>query len=233
MVEERRDEAQAFRAAARQGLRSRPSDRAEAESLARRALERYARSLDWAEDTEMEDDTHRTLDRAGTWVRLTFGCHLVRDGTNYRQECPVALAHNRIGVSIGGVAKRKCSLCGADVSECEHVPGVAYLVPGGSGDLGWCRICLAEDCGHTPEEIERVSMISIVHEVDLEEVSIVPKPANPEARLLAMSVTTAELTNALGEGFAPGVDVDCDRCLRLCHGLVRGSLGFEDSATPG
>ena len=60
------------------------------------------------------------------------------------QTCPVALAHNRIGMSIGGTAKRLCSLCGDDLSECEHTPGTSYLVPGGVSSLGWCRVCLQE-----------------------------------------------------------------------------------------
>ena len=36
----------------------------------------------------------------------------VRFSTGYSQTCPVALAHNRIGMSIGGTARRLCSLCG-------------------------------------------------------------------------------------------------------------------------
>jgi hypothetical protein len=68
------------------------------------------------------------MDQAGAWVRETFGCQLTRSGTRYSQTCPVALAHNRIGMSIGGTARRLCSLCGDDLSECEHIPGISYLV---------------------------------------------------------------------------------------------------------
>ena len=102
-----------------------------AEKSARAALALFARSLDWAEDSEDEDEAHRLMDKAGSWVWQTFGCQLARSGIEYRQTCPVALAHNRIGMSIGGTAKRLCSLCGDDLSECEHIPGTSYLVPGG------------------------------------------------------------------------------------------------------
>lgn len=231
MVQERRDEARRLHAAARRKLRGARPDRTRSEGLARRALERYARSLDWSEDSDMEDEAHRLLDRAGKWVRLTFGCHLAWDGTGYRQECPVSLAHNRIGLSVGGPARRKCSLCGQDVSECEHLPGFAYVVPGGTEELGWCRICLAKACVHTPEDVERVSMISIIYDMDLEEVSIVAKPAHPEARLTSISVSTEELGAALGEAFVPGAKVSCDRCVGACAGLEKHGDGFGTSVT--
>ena len=52
---------------------------------ARAALTLFARSLDWAEDTEEEDEAHRLMDQAGAWVRETFGCQLTRSGTRYSQ----------------------------------------------------------------------------------------------------------------------------------------------------
>jgi hypothetical protein len=92
--------------------------------------------LNWAEDGPREAEAHTRLDEAGRWVRATFGCMLEQDGTAYFVSCPVRLGHVRVGLSIGGTAHRICSLCGEDVSECEHQRGVAYLVPGGVTDLG-------------------------------------------------------------------------------------------------
>jgi hypothetical protein len=144
------------------------------------------------------------MDQAGAWVRETFGCQLTRSGTRYSQTCPVALAHNRIGMSIGGTARRLCSLCGDDLSECEHIPGISYLVPGGVSSLGWCRVCLQEACEHTPDQNHRVSVIGIIKEMDLVEVSFVPKPAQPEARIMEMTIPVPELIEALGDTFVPG-----------------------------
>ena len=161
------------------------------------------------------------MDQAGAWVRETFGCQLTRSGTRYSQTCPVALAHNRIGMSIGGTAKRLCSLCGDDLSECEHIPGTSYLVPGGVSSLGWCRVCLQEACEHTPDQNHRVSVVGIIKEMDLVEVSFVPKPAQPEARIMEMTIPVPELIEALGDTFVPGDEVSCDRCLRECGGLTK------------
>ena len=86
------------------------------EDDARAALTLFARSLDWAEDTDEEETAHQLMDEAGSWVRRTYGCQLSRSGTQYRQRCPVALAHNRIGMSVGGTAVRACARSVARIS---------------------------------------------------------------------------------------------------------------------
>lgn len=192
-----------------------------AETDARKALALFARSLDWAEDTGEEGEAHRLMDEAGAWVRRTFGCQLARSGNEYCQRCPVALAHNRIGMSIGGTAVRICSLCGEDFSECEHMPGTAYMVPGGNSGLGWCRVCLQESCDHRSTQRYRVSVIAIIKHMDVQEISLVPKPAHPEARVLELSIPVSDLREVLGDGFIPGSEVSCDRCLLPCDGLVK------------
>jgi hypothetical protein len=214
-------------AGARAIMRMHPSrqGRARAEQAARQALASYASVLNWAEDTDNEDKAHRQLDEAGHWVRHTFGCHLHRQGETYSQRCPVALGHNRLGMSVGGAARRICSLCGQDLSECEHMRGTAYLVPGGPAELGWCRVCLKEsDCDHSPDEDYRVSVVSRIIEMELVEVSIVGKPAHPDARFTFVGVDIADLRDQLGADFAPGMPVNCDRCLSPCHGLTRHDM---------
>jgi hypothetical protein len=193
----------------------------EAEAAARQALLLFARSLDWAEDSPEEGEAHQLMDDAGWWVRTNFGCHLGRMGNEYRQRCPVALAHNRLGFSVGGTAVRVCSLCGGDLSECEHLPGTSYMVPGGTSPLGWCRVCLKDSCEHSEVEQYRVSVVGRITEMNVDEISLVPKPANPECRIMEMSVSTSDLTEALGSEFVPGSEVSCDRCLYECDGLTK------------
>lgn len=197
----------------------------EAEASGRAALAILASALNWAEDTEWEEEAHKQLDDAGCWVRTSFGCQLDQTASSYWQSCPVALGHNRIGMSIGGVARRICSICGGDLSECEHRRGTAYMVPGGRTDFGWCRVCLRRDgCDHDPNETYRASVRSIITRIDLQEVSIVGKPANPDARFTRIPIDAAELQEFLGPDFIPGMKVSCDRCLSSCAGLIRHSL---------
>lgn len=194
----------------------------QAEVSARLALEHYANSLNWAEDTIHEEGAHKQMDSAGKWVRLNLRCNLLHEDGSYFQTCPVALGHNRIGLSIGAIANRVCSLCGEDLSECLHLPGIAYLVPGGIEDLGRCRVCLStEACQHLPTEEYRVSVVGISVSGEILEVSIVNKPAHPEARFQKISLSNAELKEFLGDGFEIGMEVSCDRCLTECDGLTR------------
>jgi hypothetical protein len=62
----------------------------------------------------------------GRWTHDTFGCHYDFDGEEYRERCPIAIAHKRLGLSIGFVAARECSICGADLSACPHMRGRTY-----------------------------------------------------------------------------------------------------------
>lgn len=169
---------------------------------------------------------HQRMDAAGRWVRTKFGCWLDQDGNSYSITCPVRLGHNRTGMSIGGYALRLCSLCGQDVSECEHRRGIAYLVPGGADELGWCRVCGSKSaCQHTAEETYRVSVGSRVVDIHLDEISFVDKPAQPDARHTRVSVSVAELQEHLGPAWRPGMPVSCDFCLTPCRGLIRPHLG--------
>ncbi len=224
-ISEPRDEADRLIEHARQLLADDPSEDelVEAESTSAGALALYRSSLNWAEDTDQEDDAHRALDEAGRFVREAFGCYLEHDGPNYRRTCPVDLGHNRLGLSIGGAASRTCSLCGEDLSECEHLPGTAYLVPGGTDELGWCRVCSEEECfEHSPDQLYRTRVITIIQEVGfVDEVSLVNKPAQPDARILSISLSAADLQATLGEDFEPGMEVSCDKCLSPCGGLIR------------
>ena len=193
-----------------------------AEGRARAALGSFASALNWAEDTPREDEAHSALDAAGRWVRTTFGCRVEQEGTEYFASCPVSLGHARVGLSAGGQARRMCSLCGEDLSECEHLPGVAYRVPGGAKDLGWCRVCRSKgSCAHSPDESYRAFIVAVITEMQLDEVSIVPKPAHPDARIQRISISVQELQSALGPEWTPGMVVSCDMCLSDCGGLRR------------
>jgi hypothetical protein len=54
---------------------------------------------------------------------------------------------------------------------------------------------------------------------EVREVSLVSRPAQPEARLLSVSVPTEALRRALGSKFRVGMDVSCDQCLGDCWGF--------------
>jgi hypothetical protein len=165
----------------------------EAELVAREALRLLRSAMNWLEGSEKFEDAHRQLDAAGHWVRTTFSCSLTQAGESYEITCPVALAHNRSGFSVGYVIKQaECSICGQDPEGCPHINGREYD---------------GERC------------VRVVTEAELLEVSLVGAPRNPDARIESMSVSTQDLRAQLGPDWRPGMRVSCDRCLNECTGI--------------
>jgi hypothetical protein len=169
-------------------------DSAVAEGHARGALITLRSAMDWLEDTTDFDAAHKALDDAGRKICTSFGCHLGQEGTEYWQECPVVLAHNRIGMSVGVVVEAvECSICRRDPEECKHVTGREY-------------------------EGERCTQV--ITKFSLTEVALVRRPAFPDARLGRIGISIDELRTELGPLWRPGMRVRCTRCLEPCEGIT-------------
>jgi hypothetical protein len=222
-----RGRVEGYRRAAKRDLagakRSLGHSASNAEAKARNALDSAARAFWWAEDTTFEDQEHALMHEVGRWTRRNLGCWLHFNGTSYSHRCPVRIAHKRIGNSIGFIGARTCSICGDDLSECPHRMGRTYWVRGGAWESVPCRVCLQESCfRHRADRLYRTSVVSIIRHVDtLREISFVRRPAQPEARLLELPVSSTALQNNFGPKFEIGMPVSCDFCLGDC-------AGFED-----
>lgn len=165
--------------------------------LLRDSLRDFRGAMNYLEDADPEqfERAHHLLDEAGRLARNHFshGCVLSYHNSQYFQECPVALAHNRIGLSIGAKIKSMhCSICHGDPEDCEHIAGAVYD---------------GERCSH------------VISDGEISEISIVGKPAHPDARLSSISISNSELDNYFGTQFTPGVPVTCDRCQSNCEGI--------------
>jgi hypothetical protein len=194
-------------------------DRSNADAEARSAIDSVVRAFWWAEDTGMEEKQHLLMHKIGRWTRRNLGCQLHFDGAKYSHRCPIRIAHKRIGLSPGYVGQCICSICGADLSECEHIVGRSYWVRGGPVADGPCRVCFKTNCGHKSDRLYRASVVKIIREAELREASFVSRPANPEARLLELPVDSPKLVTALSPGFEMGMRVSCDKCLDQCWGF--------------
>ncbi len=192
-----------------------------AEKHARDAL-RIAASAFWlAEDSPLEDAAHEDLDKFGRWTRETFGCALSFEDGHYGQTCPVAIAHKRIGFSVGMlVTNRICAICGDKFPDCcTHRAGLVYQVEGGPNKLGFCRVCGSKECAkHVAGQTYPTVQTRIVLEAEIEEVSLVRKPAQPEARPTKLPVSLDEIHRGHPE-IRYGDRVPCDRCLYPCSGI--------------
>jgi hypothetical protein len=93
---------------------------ADAESRARSSLRAAAETYWYAELSDRAEPEHEYLHEIGQWTRETFGCEITVQGDEYSTSCPVKLADKRLGMSIGFVARKWCSICDEDLSECSH-----------------------------------------------------------------------------------------------------------------
>lgn len=162
-----------------------------------RALETLRSATNWLEGSELFDVAHVALDTAGRARRHFFpaDCAFEYEDGHYTQTCPVSLAHNRLGMSIGGVIREsQCSICGEDPEDCSHVSGRTY---GG-------EVC-----------------VRIIHKFDLDHVALVATPDFPDARIMSAPVDLSDIKSVLGDVFVPGMTVTCDRCLTDCQGVSR------------
>lgn len=212
--------------------------RRSAEAEARKACEMSARAFWWAEDTAEERAQHTLMHKIGRYTRTTFGCQIPFENGSYSHRCAIRIAHKRIGASVGYIATPMCSICGDDLSECVHRKGRTYWVRGGAGPSGSCPVCLQESgCHHSGDRLYRVGVTSVIKHVEvLREVSLVDRPAQPEARLTALPIDSANLERAFGPNFKIGMRLNCDFCLGRCHGIEdpfherRLSTGGTESA---
>lgn len=192
---------------------------------ARASLRHFRAALDFAEDSGLECVAHELMDRAGNWVRRAFGCpHVVRN-SSIEITCPLKLGHTRIGVSVGiRIKQQHCQFCGLDPSECSHMPGESYWVPGGSSELGWCRVCGDDCCSHSEEREYRVPLNIVVTEAEIDEISLVTRPAMRVTRIERMSESVAAIEEVVGHKLPDGSVLSCDSCLSPCEGLIRPEL---------
>jgi len=208
-----------------------PMNRAKSEEHARRALRLGAEAYWFAELTQFAEREHRALHAMGRWTVANFDCWLDFEEGVYSTSCPVAIADVRMGLSPGFAARRICSICDDDLSECPHVRGRLYWVRGNKHPGGRCRVCAADSCKHRDDRLYKTCVIAIVKEVDvLREVSLVDVPAQPLARLTRLSASLEEIADAIGRGFVPGVAVGCTRC-RLPYPGLPGDLAEAREAS--
>lgn len=192
-----RDGQRLYGIALREILSGKPKSTAEEKVREAQAILRSA--MNWLErstNTRNEFDiAHQFLDKAGALARETFphGCHLAYHDDSYHQECPVSLAHNRIGLSVGVIVRSShCSICKLDLDDCDHIVGHSY------GDV---------DC------------IEIITDAELMETSIVHLPNFADARITSVGVGFKELKDQLGSGLKKGMQISCDQCIKPCAGL--------------
>lgn len=194
-----------------------------AEGFARSALDQFASAMNWMEGAAEFDLAHTELHEVGLMCYEHFGegCRFAEVGPDFEQRCPAALVHSRFGFSPSMTGNAICSICDVDVSECPHRPGATYKVTAAVHASGRCNICAEQRCReHTPGEAYDAQVRITVTEVDhIEEISIVAKPRQPDARLRGVRIPRADFEAKLGHLIPVGAPLNCDRCAGECSGF--------------
>lgn len=186
--------------------------------FADKALHHAAKAFWWAEDSRYEVKQHALIHEIALWKSQNLGCYMQFEGGQYQQRCTVVLTHKKVGFSVGMLTQFECSICDGDLTECPHRRGRAYWVRGTRNAEGKCRICNELDCGHRDDEVYRTRVIATGRKSILEEVSIVRRPANPDARLQAVPYGASRIAKLFGPTY--GMPVRCYVCSNACPGFT-------------
>ncbi len=202
-------------------------DERTAEQQARGALSEFASAMNYLEDTPDFEIAHFRIDEAGQWIRESFGCSLSRTDSGYARTCPADLAHLRVGLSPGMKnVVRVCGVCGQEPTTCRHIRGRSYTT---SRRLigGLCNLCGTEDCRHSDDDFGEVVCAHRLTSFDIDEISMVARPAGHGARFQSIPVDEDKLASHLGPPWKPGMEVSCDKCLTPCTGVTEFGPRFS------
>lgn len=190
------------------------------ERRSRAALDAAVDAFDHLEDTDLAAKAHAQAHVIGELVGGLFGCRAEREDGRWFDVCRLSLMHLRVGLSAGFVAKRHCSICDGDLSECEHMPGTVYGMVAARNSDNVCTVCDDTDClDHVPGEAYSVVAHAVVRQADLDEISIVPRPRDPLARPSGVELPAEEVMALPGSGRADAV-LECHRCTSPCTGFT-------------
>jgi hypothetical protein len=193
------------------------------EPHARRAEAHAVAALNYLEDHPLRESVHQLVHRAGSIRGGLFGCAIIAEKGKFWTNCPVRVSHLRIGVSAGLTSTFECSICGEVIEDCDHVAGHVYdKTASRIGDDMKCSICDLINCEHKVGTGYPVTAQAIARDMVGYEVSFVPRPRYPQARIYQFTVDDempAEYTDLANAG-----KITCDVCVGPCRGLHESKL---------
>lgn len=202
------------------------ADHGELERRARAALDAAVDAFDHLEDTDLASDAHALAHTIAELVAGLFGCWAKRENDQWFDVCRLSLMHLRVGMSPGFSGPRHCSICGCDLTLCDHIPGVAYPVVAGRKPDGRCTICGSGICHtHTPGITYPAVAHPITRQADLHEISAVARPRDPLARHNAIEIPAYAIAS-LPNHDAANASLHCEWCMAPCTGFTSAEEAF-------
>lgn len=183
-----------------------------------RAAERAAvRAMNFLDDDPLRNQAHIALHRASQLRRGLLGCPIEFRDDGYWTTCAFTLAHIRVGFSPGITGTFACSVCGEAMEDCDHLPGTRLdHVKQVIGEA--CNICHEATCEHIDGNTYSATVTPLGVSFRSHEVSMVPRPMFPQARLKEIEVT--DDLGAMDRVLAKAGTLNCDDCFGPCDGLI-------------
>jgi hypothetical protein len=176
--------------------------------------------------TEREDAAHKRMHQYAELVSGIYGCWMKWDSDAgiWFDTCALRHAHNPYGMSVGFTATHLCSICRAEISECDHLGFLPYRVVAeryDDNDLQKCSVCHETVCGHVVGAEYDVVQWPIMRNPVIHETTITARPREPRARFSEM-----EMDPQPPPPKSEQQRLRCRGCLRTCSG---GSSAGPDS----
>ena len=190
------------------------------ESELRESLELYLTAF-WGLP-ELREELSQNMHILGRILREFNFCELMFDNEKkkYYTTCPCILLHNDFGFSLRGTEKYKCSICGKQTIECEHITGYNYDNVTCFKYDNVCNICLESHCEHIEgENYDDVFAYEIVYDIKVITFDMVHTPKMAFARTTKIYFEKDLIYGHSNNmpGFIYGMALNCDHCI-ICKG---------------
>lgn len=166
----------------------------------------------------LAERAHALAHDVGETVGGLFGCTMRHDKGAWLRRCALTIMHNRLGQSPGMSMDYECGICGGDPLDCPHEAGNHYSMVADRRD-DFCTICSERECEHTPGEQYQVRARLRPVNLQLHEVSVVPRPSDPLARFTEIEVEPERMREEIGFVPAPDATLFCYSCIGSCSGF--------------
>lgn len=166
---------------------------------------------------------HTFVHRIGELIGGLFGCRIEYDDGAWMKSCPVELLHIGVGYSPGYTARHTCSICGADIAQCDHHLGGRYQVVVQHDVDGNCNVCDTSGCAHTDGTSEYAIASPRLVDAVMHEVSLTERPRDPRSRIETIEVDPGTVAEKLGTHPHEGADIWHHICMYPCVESIEGS----------
>ena len=178
-------------------------------------------ALNFLEDHRLAETAHESIHRCAFIRSGLFGCPITFSDGQFWTQCLVQTSHIRMGLSAGFTGDDDCSICGRPLADCDHILGATYDVVASRDTGGNCGLCGSVSCEHIPGVSYPTVAYGIIRKAELEEVSLVPRPRFPLARLNKITIDLPgglPADSRVVEAATRGI-LNCDVCLGPCKGF--------------